>query len=350
MSKLLSREEFRTSCFERDGYKCVICGDGKHNGVKLDAHHIIERRLWDDGGYYLDNAATLCDKNENGCHFKAEQTKITIEEILDKIGVKKPLLPENFYDDLRYDKWGNTYLENGKRSKGPLFDDESVQKLLVWCLDDFTEYVKYGRTYHCPWSEGINDDDKVMKDTSNFNGKRVVVTVKLDGENFTGYRNYCHARSVDSRHHNSRSWVKNYHMNYIAPYLLEGWRICGENLYAVHSIKYDNLKSYFYGFSIWDDKNVCQSWDDTIEWFDLLNVEYVDVLYDGIYDEEKIKKLYDSSMYDTCEGYVIRIANSFHYKDFNKCVMKYVRKNHVSTTKHWMFGFNKEHSVNELAK
>lgn len=37
--KLLSRENFRNSVFERDGYKCLFC-DCTEN---LDAHHIIER-------------------------------------------------------------------------------------------------------------------------------------------------------------------------------------------------------------------------------------------------------------------------------------------------------------------
>jgi hypothetical protein len=39
---------------------------------------------------------------------------------------------------------------------------------------------------------------------------------------------------------------------------------------------------------------------------------------------------------DECEGYVIRLADSFHYKNFQKSVVKYVRKNHVKTDKHWM--------------
>ena len=55
---LLSRDEFREGVFERDGHKCVVC---KEQGK--DAHHILERRLFNDGGYYLDNGATLCEKH-----------------------------------------------------------------------------------------------------------------------------------------------------------------------------------------------------------------------------------------------------------------------------------------------
>ena len=67
-------------------------------------------------------------------------------------------------------------------------------------------------------------------------------------------------------------------------------------MYAVHSIKYTNLSSYFYIFSIWID-NICLSWDETIEYAEILGLEIVQVIYDGIYDENKIKisvELYSS--------------------------------------------------------
>lgn len=60
---LLTRDNFRNSVFIRDNHRCVIYGNaGK------DAHHIIERRLWNDGGYYLSNGATLCEVHHiNSC-------------------------------------------------------------------------------------------------------------------------------------------------------------------------------------------------------------------------------------------------------------------------------------------
>lgn len=253
------------------------------------------------------------------------------------------------YEDLQYDKWGNIYLNNGKRTKGPLFDDESVKKVLSNCIEDFTNYVKYERTFHVPWSDGITDDDKVLKNMQNFAGKRVVVTEKMDGENTSIYSDYFHARSVDSRHHYTRDWAKSYAMSYISPNIPEGWRICAENLYAKHSIKYNNLESYLLGFSIWNEKNECLSWDDTAEWFELLGMCKVKVLYDGIYDETIIKNLYDYKNYDSMEGYVIRIADSFHYSNFKKCVAKFVRKNHVTTETHWMHG-KSNHETNNMKK
>ena len=87
-------------------------------------------------------------------------------------------------------------------------------------------------------------------------------------------------------------------------------------------------------FNIWNDKNECLSWDDTLDWCNLLNLQHVPVLYRGIYDEEKIKSL--QLNYDLQEGYVVRVAKSFAYEDFKKYVGKNVRKGHVQTDEHWM--------------
>lgn len=196
-------------------------------------------------------------------------------------------------------------------------------------------YKKYPRTFHLPFSEGVNSDDKVLKDLSSFEGKQIVVTLKMDGENTTLYNNHMHARSIDSAFHESRSWVKQWWSTWKHDIPMN-MRICGENLFARHSIIYSNLKSYFYGFNIWiDDK--CLSWDETLEYFDLFNITPVEVIYDGIFDikilEELAKKL-DTNIH---EGFVVRNKESFDYNEFSKNVVKYVRKNHVQTSSHWQF-------------
>ena len=81
---ILSRDEFRESVFQRDNFKCVICGD-----KAKDAHHIIERRLFSDGGYYLDNGASLCEKH----HIEAEETTLSCEEIRLKAGIENIIIP-----------------------------------------------------------------------------------------------------------------------------------------------------------------------------------------------------------------------------------------------------------------
>lgn len=325
MDKLLTRDQFRELVFARDGHKCVVCGKPAQ-----DAHHVLERRLWDDGGYYLSNGASVCGEH----HIECEKTNISVEEIREYAGIEKYQIPSHFYRDVVYDKWGNV-IQGNRRLKGELFHDESVQKILSQGnkLDEFAPYVKYPRTHHLPWSPGITDDDRVMKDLSKFDSVEVVVTAKMDGESTSMYRDYIHARSVDGRSHPSRDWVKTFwsRMSYEIP---EDWRVCGENLYAKHSIEYDSLESYFQGFSIWNERNECLSWDDTLEWFELLGITPVPVLYRGVFDEAKIKALWDKSKWDTDEGYVVRTAGSFSFGEFRTHVGKFVRPNHVQPSAH----------------
>ena len=116
-----------------------------------------------------------------------------------------------------------------------------------------------------------------------------------------------------------------------------GYRICGENMYAKHSIKYENLESYFYGFSMWNNLE-CLSWKETLEWFELLGIIHVPVLYKGLFDKSKIIESCSHLDHSTSEGYVIRLLDSFHYRDFKTSVMKYVRPDHIQTINHWMRG------------
>ncbi len=217
--KLLTRNEFREAVFLRDNHQCVICG-----APGQDAHHILERRLFSDGGYYLENGSTVCGEH----HLACERTTLSVEDVRAAAGIRKIVVPEHFYDDHIYDKWGNPVLEDGRRGKGELFFDESVQKALKegGVLDLFTSRVKYPRTNHLPWSPGVNDDDRVLKDLSVFEGKRIIVTKKMDGENTTMYSDHIHARSLDSRGGQDRAYVKQIWAQ-IAHDIPQDWRICG---------------------------------------------------------------------------------------------------------------------------
>lgn len=196
------------------------------------------------------------------------------------------------------------------------------------------EKYKYNRTYHLPWSLGATSDDKIMYSLESFIGEEVVISEKMDGENSTLARAYYHARSLDSGDHPSRHWIKGL-WGQIRHNIPEGWRVCGENLYAKHSLEYNNLPSYFMVFNIWNEDNVCLSFDDTIEWCKLLELEHVPVLWRGIFDEDFIKNF--KIDLDKKEGYVVRVTKSFHYNDFKTYVGKMVRENHVNTSNHWMF-------------
>lgn len=326
MDKLLTRAEFEQQVFERDNATCVVCGQ-----PALDAHHIMERRLWTDGGYYLSNGVSLCDEH----HMLAEMTLISPDELREYAGITKVLIPDSLYrQDAQYDKWGNTILSDGRRSPGELFYDESVQKVLgkAGVLDLFTKYVKYPRTPHLPYSPGFSKDDINWTTDQHLIGQEVVVTEKMDGENTTMYRDFIHARSVETmKYHKSRTWIKNLHAQ-IAHDIPEGYRICGENVYAKHSLAYTNLPDYFLVFSIWN-QDVCLPWDTTVEWCDLLGLKTVPVIYRGEYHEQVMDQIgLDPQKH---EGFVVRPAHAFILSDFRKRVAKYVRANHVQTHAHW---------------
>jgi hypothetical protein len=195
--------------------------------------------------------------------------------------------------------------------------------------------IKYPRTFHLPFSQGVGSDDKILHDLTCFLGKEVVITEKMDGENTTLYYDYFHARSLDSAHHPSRNWVKGLwgQIKHLIPI---GWRICGENLYAQHSIRYEALPSYFLVFSIWNENNECLSWDETLEYASLLNLHTVPLLGRGVFDEKYIKNIIQNLDLSQQEGVVVRLAEKFQFEDFQKSVVKWVRKNHVQTDEHWM--------------
>lgn len=197
-----------------------------------------------------------------------------------------------------------------------------------------TNLVKYPRTSHLPFSEGSTSDDKVLKSVEHFVGKEIVVTLKMDGENSTLLTNTMHARSLDSRHHPSRDWLKQFWGTF-KDNIPQNWRICGENLYARHSIAYDNLPSYFMGFSIWDENNVCLDWDTTLEWFELIGIIPVETIYRGIFDLALLKEMAKRLDTKKNEGFVVRVADAFHYKDFGTNMAKFVRAGHVTSSDHW---------------
>lgn len=322
---LLTRDQFREAVFNRDKHTCVMCSE-----PGVDAHHILERRLFPDGGYYLANGVTVC----SSCHEAAERTDITCERLRRQAGITEPIYPPQLEAEGTYDKWGNPVLPNGQRFMGELFHEEGVQRALKQHLYLFTKRVKYPRTYHVPWSPNLQNDDRMMEDTSRWDGMQVVITEKVDGENTTMYNDYMHARSLEYESAIWRDRIKPIHgaIKFDIP---EGWRICGENMSAVHSIHYENLPSYFLMFSIWNDQNVCLSWDETREWAVLLGVSLVPTLYEGIWDETVCRIISDRLDVDKQEGLVIRPAGSFAFRDFRNVVGKWVRKAHVKTDQHW---------------
>ncbi|MGW5968749.1 RNA ligase family protein [Streptomyces sp. NPDC055186] len=193
--------------------------------------------------------------------------------------------------------------------------------------------VHYPRTPHLPWSPGATSDDIRAGDLSGLRGREVVVTEKLDGENTTLYADGLHARSPDSAHHPSRAWVKSL-QGRIGTRIPPGWRVCGENLFARHSIAYGDLASWFYGFSVWDGGDRCLDWDRTVRFLRRLGVPAPRVLWRGVFDERALRALRLDTVRQ--EGYVVRTVEGFGRQEFGRRVAKWVREGHVRTGTHWM--------------
>lgn len=202
-------------------------------------------------------------------------------------------------------------------------------------------HFKYPSTFHLPMSPGIGREDRILKSIDHFSGKQVIVTEKMDGENTTMYLDNIHARSLDSRNHPSRNLVKGIWGG--IRYLIEdGYRIVGENVYAKHSISYENLQSFFYGFAMYDPNNMCLSWVETVRRFKEIGIVPVTTFHAGEFNMDLILMIFDEykknieSQGQEVEGFVLRLADEFHYDDFDASVAKYVRAGHVQTDKFWM--------------
>lgn len=197
------------------------------------------------------------------------------------------------------------------------------------------EKIKYPRTFHVPWSPGRGSDDKVLRDIDHLYEHKLVVTEKMDGENTTMTRNFCYARSLDSKDHESQHYIKGIHAR-IKHQLPENIRLHGENLFAKHSIKYDDLDDYFLVFAASDiSTNTFLSFDQTQDICHNLRLYMVPVLlYNARGKEIENRHSFWDTM-DGHEGWVVRNMDEFSIADFKWNVAKFVREKHVQTAQHW---------------
>lgn len=200
------------------------------------------------------------------------------------------------------------------------------------------ERHKHPRIFHLPFSPGVQSDDKVLHDYSLFANRMVVASLKMDGENTSLYSDgYMHARSIDGASNWTRDVAKSIQsvIQYDIP---EGWRICCENVYAKHSIYYPDgyLEGYLYVHSVWNEKNECLSYKDTLEYAQLLDLPVPKLLYNGIFDLKALEKVAQSLDTSIEEGFVVRLVDTIPFEQFSQSVVKYVRDKHVQTDEHWL--------------
>ena len=208
----------------------------------------------------------------------------------------------------------------------------------------------YPRTHHLPFSPQVADDDIVQSNTGPLIGVETIITEKIDGGNccLTDGKVFARTHSKEADHA-SFDWVKGFYSQFSYCNLLNGLSLFGENMQAVHSIKYCNLKSFFYLFAVRDNEN--QRWysfDDIIklvsdiETETSISVPVLPVLRRGIFNtQSEINNWMTSHISDSSilggerEGFVIRTANEFPDNKFTDYTGKFVRKGHIQTKSDW---------------
>ena len=224
---------------------------------------------------------------------------------------------------------------------------------------------KYPRTYHFSFSEGTTNDDKVQHDLNILLSKPLVYTEKLDGSNTMINMHGVYGRSHTEPTQNA--WMRNVWDKYyiIKDYIDDGVEIYGENLYGIHSIEYSGLHDHFYIFGI-KDGDKWLSWTDVEYYSELFEIPTVPVLQkinevdiESMLDshiQQIVKyhmnipsKLSDDGIFKTPkEGVVVRTQSPFLNNEFAEHLIKYVRKDHVQTDKHWRVNWRRAKLNHEL--
>jgi hypothetical protein len=211
---------------------------------------------------------------------------------------------------------------------------------------------KYGRTYHYPFSPGTTSDDRINYDYwSDLQQIRSVVhTEKLDGENNCLSRWGVFARSHAAP--TTSPWTATLREFWQqVKYDLGDLEIFLENLYAVHSIRYQQLEQYFYVFAVREHDHWL-SWEEVkfyAAMLDLPTVPQIEIECtpgnQTLFEQKIMNIVGTGGAFDpvdttsgkpcTLEGIVSRNAAAFQCELFARNVFKWVRKGHVKTNEHW---------------
>jgi hypothetical protein len=354
----LNRQAFRRTGFNRDNQTCVVpyC-----EADAEDAHHIIERSVWDGGGYVPDNGASVCSYH----HKAAERNLIPPQAFWMWIGVLTPPLPETV-NSMYINKWAESY------SQPP------------W--KQYRQRIKYPSTRHLPFSHIGDDDDTYFRSVKSFLDVPLVITHKLDGSNAMLIKDTdepVRARNGSHADHESFDQLKQLYWECeIHEQLPENIQVFGEWMHEKHSIHYgcdcadhcedqgppldtlargryaDQRQAYFFVFGVYNTGyDLWLSWPSTVRIAESLGFPTSPVIKQSDREDEPlytnegqfyhdVNGLAESVVSEGGEGIVVRRKYPFHYDQFSDSVGKYVRRNHVKTgEKHWR---SQDHPVNNI--
>ncbi|MFC4440096.1 MULTISPECIES: RNA ligase family protein [Natrialbaceae] len=368
------RKYFRQAVFSETNNTCLVpwC-----DSEADDAHQIIERPLWTDGGYIPPNGAAVC----NNHHQYAETNDIPPQAFwLWKAILKSDICPSEFsdWDQLSINhslpeqigskdvnKWGDAFdtppwKEHRDRIKYP----SSRHLLPLYWYDD--ESVAQERIEH---------DDTGLESIEDFIGIPLVVTEKTGGSNcmvVNDVNNPVRARNGKQPLETMKPLYGDgglYWEQQVNQKLPDRFQVFGEWLHAKHSIHYgcdcespcedvgpslseltgvDDERAYFQVFGVYDKQMyMWLSWPmtqkvaDDVLGFPTSPVIYCEDSADQATFETKAEARRELIKYardvidNGGEGIVVRTKFPIHYGQFGNRLGKYVRENHVKTDEHW---------------
>ena len=350
------RQQFREQVFNRDDNTCLIpwCED-----TADDAHHILERELWADGGYTPNNGASVCNYH----HRYAETNDIPPQAFWMWAGIEDPPIPETV-DSWQVNKWGDKFETPPWEDLRDRIKYQSSRHLLplYWHDDTLAE-------------ERIENDDTGLDSLEDFVGVPLVITHKIDGGNcmlVNDPDNPVRARNGSSPEDTMEPLYESgglYWRQEVNQKLPDRLQVFGEWVWAKHSIHYgcdcedecedvgpslseltgvDDDRAYFQTFGVYDKKlNLWLSWPKTKQVSDALGFPTTPVIYcEGDDDTATFESTHEARreliahahrvIDNGGEGIVVRKKFPFHFGQFGRSLGKYVRENHVKDDEdHW---------------
>ena len=202
--------------------------------------------------------------------------------------------------------------------------------------------LKYPKTPYWPYAPTVSERDDLVAEPERFVGAQVVVTEKLDGGNTLVHEGEVYGRSVSAP--SAGKWmamVRKHH----------AWKVTdpdvflyGEDIYGVHSIEYDPVAEdeTFYTFALRYGDGSFASFRTLVDYAKERRVPVVPVLFEGsfrsvgaIRDFVSRAHAEPSALGGAREGVVIRLAQAFPAREFERSVCKSVRQGHVQSDEHW---------------
>ena len=182
---------------------------------------------------------------------------------------------------------------------------------------------KFPRTPHIAGSHATDDDifanfSKELIQTGQF-----IATEKMDGSNITINKHGAYSRNGETP---SADWFYPARDLYyqIGHLIDDDITIAGELLTWRKSIAYDDLPAQFMVFSVIEGDKVL-AWDDVVEYAQLLDLEVVNTLAHGSYDEViKRSQHHVEQQGKTMEGFVLRDQSTFEIENYADHVAKWV--------------------------